>query len=252
MGMKFFLSDFHFGANTETDGLIFSQFENFCNLLSTEDELYILGDFFDFWIEYETVVQADFIELYSILQNTVKRGIKVFMVRGNHDFIRGKFWKKLGIEVFDKSIIFELNGKKFYCTHGDEVKGKRSITKLVLRNGFFQFLYKLLHPDFAIWLAGSLSELSRKKDLIAVKSEEKRKKKWRKRAFRFIDEKNCDVLIMGHSHIFDLAVSDGKIYANSGFWFDRPTFIAIEKNKIFLKEFCKNVEKDIILSEMEF
>ena len=250
--MKFFVSDFHFGANAKTDKLIFPQFETFCNSLSEDDELYILGDFFDFWIEYKTVARSEFVEIYSVLLDTKKRGVKIFLFRGNHDFFRGDFWKKFCTEIFDKSVKFEQNGKVFFCTHGDEIKRDfaHSIVRFIFRNAFFQFIYKLLHPDFAVYLANLFSELSRKKNAKKVKSEE-RKEKYRKCAFAFSGKKNCDILIAGHSHICDLVKFGDKIYANSGVWFERPTYILLDGNNLFLKEFCGDLQKDISLKEEE-
>jgi UDP-2,3-diacylglucosamine hydrolase len=252
MGMKFFVSDFHFGASGKKDNLSVSQFEEFCHSLPKGGELYILGDFFDFWMEYSSVVRADFVNIYSILLNTLKRGVKIFFVRGNHDFFRGKFLQNLGIKVFDSNISFDHGGKKVFCMHGDGLTGalKHSIMKFIMRNGFFQFLYGLLHPDFAIWLAQSCSELSRKKNRNAHSFDE-RKKKYRRCAFNFADKNACDILIIGHSHICDLVKVDGKIYANGGVWFEKPTYVLLDEKKVFLKEFGGDLRKDIILEEKE-
>lgn len=249
--MKFFVSDSHFGTIRQSDFPALSDFEDFCEKnLSDGDELYILGDFFDFWIEYKRFIPAKFIEVYKILLNTKNRGIKIFIVRGNHDFFRGNFFENLGFSVFDSEIEFTQNEKKIICLHGDNTSKNAKITKYVLRNGFFQFLYKILPPDFAVWLAESLSNLSRNKNKNIVKNETL-KKKWQKKAFNYLDKKNCDILIMGHSHIPDLTAKNNKIYANSGAWFEVPTYVVLEKNKILLKEFRRSAEKDIILIEKE-
>jgi UDP-2,3-diacylglucosamine hydrolase len=250
--MKYFVSDFHFGANARVDNLTFSRFETFCNSLLEGDELYILGDFFDFWIEYKTVARSDYVEIYFVLLDTKKRGVKIFLFRGNHDFFRGDFLKKFSAEIFDKDVKFEQNGKVFFCTHGDEIKNDSaySIIRFIFRNAFFQFLYKLLHPDFAVYLANLFSKLSQKKNAEKVKSEE-RKERYRKCAFEFLSKKNCDILIAGHSHICDLVKSGDKIYANSGVWFEKPTYILLDEKKLFLKEFCGDLQKDIILEEKE-
>lgn len=253
--MKYFVSDFHFGAKKPAEDLIVSQFENFCNSLSDGDELYILGDFFDFWIEYKSVVRADFALIYSILLSTKRRGIEIFMIRGNHDFIRGSFLESLGIKLFDKEVKFEQNGKKVFCAHGDEITGRlwRKIVARVFRNSFSQFFYKVLHPDFAIGLAQACSELSRNKSKSKKNDRsDERKQKYRECAFRLANTENYDLVILGHSHICDLAKAEEKIYANSGIWFERPTYLLLDEKKIFLKEFSGDLQKDIILEEKEF
>jgi len=252
--MRFFVSDFHFGTIGQSDFPALSNFKDFCEKnLSSDDELYILGDFFDFWIEYKNFVPAKFIEIFAILLNVKNRGIKIFIIRGNHDFIRGKFFENLGFYVFDKEIKFEQNGKNVLCIHGDGLSGNFAffVVKFILTNNFFQFLYKLLPSTFAVWLAETLSDLSRKKNKYEIKGEAK-KEKYRQYAFNFADKKSCDILIMGHSHVSDLTAKNNKIYANSGVWFELPTYVVLEENKILLKEFRESVEKDIILCEKEF
>lgn len=252
--MKFFVSDFHFGTIGRSDLPAKTNFESFCETnLSIDDELYILGDFFDFWMEYKSFVPAKFVEIYAILLNAKKRGIKIFFVRGNHDFIRGDFFENTGFKVFDKQIKFEQNGKKILCIHGDALS-KNIFYKAInffLTNGFFQFLYKLLPPFFAVWLAETSSNLSRRKNKYKL-NKKSWNEKYRKYAFNFAEKNKCDILIMGHSHISDLIARNDKIYANCGAWFESPTFILLDKNKIFLKEFRGGKEKDIILCEKEF
>jgi UDP-2,3-diacylglucosamine hydrolase len=249
---RYFVSDFHFGAKKEQDDIIIDSFEAFCSSLKDGSHLYILGDFFDFWIEHKYTVRADFIEIYSILTNVRKRGIEISMIRGNHDFIRGSFFKKNGIGIFDDKIEFEVNKKKVCCLHGDGISGDFTygFMKSIFRNSFFQFLYKTIHPTISIFLAQLVSKLSRKKNIKTVKSDA-RKEAYRKYALGFAEKFNFDILIMGHSHIPDLLKANGRIYANSGVWFEEPIYILFEENKLFLKKFCGDLSQDIILDEME-
>ena len=250
--LKYFVSDFHFGAGLAGDDKSLSRFERFCSSLSCDAQLYILGDFFDFWIENKYTVRLDFVEIYTLLVNAKKRGIKIFMIRGNHDFIRGSFFEKLGLEVFNDEIKFEIGEKKTCCIHGDGISRDffYSAMKFILRSAFFQFFYKTFHPTISIWLAQFASDLSRKKNKKTVKSAT-RKERYRKYALEFLEKRELDVLIMGHSHIFDLHKSSGKIYANCGAWFEKPTYVFFDGNKLFLKEFCGDIENDVILEETE-
>jgi UDP-2,3-diacylglucosamine hydrolase len=251
--MKYFVSDLHFGANAEDEKLAEFVFENFCNALPSDSELCILGDFFDFWIEYSSVVPAEFTRIYSVLLNTRKRGVKINFVRGNHDFFKGGFLKTLGVEIFDKNFCFEQNGKTFFCTHGDDIKSgiARFLLRFVMRNALCQFLYKLLPPFFAVKLMKTVSEWSRKKN-VGNANTLPRKEKYRNCAFRFVDKKRSHILIAGHSHICDLVRHGKKIYANCGIWSEKPTYIEIVEKKIFLKEFCgTDLCKDVVLEEKE-
>jgi len=250
--LKYFVSDFHFGAGLAGDDKSFAQFERFCSLLPCDAQLYILGDCFDFWIEHKYTVRLDFVKIYTVLINTKKRGVKIFMVRGNHDFIRGNFFEKLGFEVSNDEIKFETGVKKVCCIHGDGISRDffYSAMKFILRSAFFQFFYKTLHPTISIWLAQLASYLSRNKNKEDVKSAT-RKERYRKYALEFLEKHRFDVLIMGHSHIFDLYKAGGKIYANCGAWFEKPTYVSLYENKLFLKEFCGDIENDVVLEEVE-
>ncbi|MDR0304317.1 MAG: UDP-2,3-diacylglucosamine diphosphatase [Chitinispirillales bacterium] len=250
--LKFFVSDFHFGSNIIDDGISTSLFDRFCSSLPYGSNLYILGDLFDFWIEHRYTVRADFAKIYSIFINAKKHGIKIFIVRGNHDFMYGDFLKKLGIESINDMFEFEIAEKKVCCLHGDEIfeDPAYNVMKSVFRNKILQSLYKSIHPTFSISLAQSVSKLSRKKNKKSVTSFE-RKERYRKYAADFSNKKNYDILIMGHSHICDLVRINSKIYANSGVWFEKPTYVLIDENKIFLKEFFGDLESDAVLEEVE-
>jgi len=250
--LKYFVSDFHFGAGLAGDNESLARFERFCSSLPCDAQLYILGDFFDFWIEHKYTVRLDFAEIYTVLVNTKRRGVEIFMVRGNHDFIRGNFFEKLGVEVFDDATKFEIGAKKVCCIHGDGISKDffYNIMKFILKSACFQLFYKTIHPTVSIYLAQFASNLSRKKNKKTVKSAT-RKERYRKYALEFLEKRGLDVLIMGHSHIFDLYKSDGRIYANCGAWFEKPTYVLLDRNKLFLKEFGSDIQSDAVLEEME-
>ena len=53
--------------------------------------LFIVGDLFDFWIEYDRFIRADYFATLSRLAELVRGGTKVHYVSGNHDFALGPF-----------------------------------------------------------------------------------------------------------------------------------------------------------------
>lgn len=250
--LKYFISDFHFGAGRKSESAEILNFDKFCSSLPNDSHLYILGDFFDFWIEHKYTVRSDFVEIYSILINAKKRGIKISMIYGNHDFMHKNFMNKLGIEVYENKIEFETGDKKVCCLHGDGITGDLfyAAMKSIFRNKFLQSLYKTIHPTISIWFGQCVSKLSRKKNKKYVKFPS-RKERYRKYALNFAEKFGFDIMIMGHSHISDLFKTDKKIYANSGVWFENPTYVLLRENKLFLKEFCGGSQEDIILSETE-
>jgi UDP-2,3-diacylglucosamine hydrolase len=59
---------------------------NFLDSIKEEaSELYLLGDMFDFWFEYKSVVPKGHVRFLGKLAELVDRGIKVHFFIGNHD-----------------------------------------------------------------------------------------------------------------------------------------------------------------------
>jgi UDP-2,3-diacylglucosamine hydrolase len=48
-------------------------------------EVYLLGDIFDFWYEYKTVVPRGYVRLLGKLAELTDKGIKITMFKGNHE-----------------------------------------------------------------------------------------------------------------------------------------------------------------------
>ncbi len=90
-----FISDIHLGlqskeTETKKERLLvkFLEFaEDNCN------ELFIVGDLFDYWFEYKRVYQKGYFRTLTALQNLTESGIKVHYFIGNHDFFHKDFFE---------------------------------------------------------------------------------------------------------------------------------------------------------------
>jgi len=233
-----FISDQHLGLQTkeiedkkERKLVAFLKFaENNC------DELFMMGDLFDYWFEYKRVYQKGYFRTLTALQDISEKGIKIHYFIGNHDFLHKDFFaKEIGANVYYDSLETALNGKKFYLAHGDGLVkndyGYR-ILKAVLRNKITQWLYTWLHPDIGVAIASKASKSSRehtKKKNYGEQDgmlEEARKK---------IDE-GFQYVIFGHSHekvSFDY--KNGK-YINLGSWIDTPCYGKFDSNGFEIKD----------------
>lgn len=164
----YFISDVHLGSAGSAgndDRKIFKLRELFEQISGPQDRLFILGDLFDFWFEYRTVVQKEHLEMIGMLKSLRNKGVAVDLLVGNHDFWVGDFLsRELGITVHRQPLILEVSGKKMFLAHGDGFgKGDLGykVLKVVLRNPFTIWLYRLLHPDLAIPFAKWFSQVSR-------------------------------------------------------------------------------------------
>lgn len=131
------------------------------------DALFLLGDIFEFWIGYNSVVFSEHLPLLNQLQKMSDDGCQLYYVEGNHDFNIGAFFtEKLRCTVVPDQKIVTLGQQKIFICHGDlanpEAKGYL-LLRAFWRSGFLKFLSKIVPPDSAWRFGNYLCSLSRKK-----------------------------------------------------------------------------------------
>jgi len=233
MSKYYFLSDMHLG-NRNQDDLKEKRFISFLKQLPVDTAgLYLLGDIFDYWLEYKTVIFLQFFNVLSELKNVLGRGIKIYFVVGNHDFAAGNFFKKcLPIEIFYGPVSVELNGLRVFLHHGDGISprdvGYRRL-KRFLRYPLTKSVLRLIHPDFAIYLMHLLSGCSH---IYTDKINHGEKEA----IFDMAKQKlgaGYDAIICGHSH--EPVSKDG--YYNLGDWQEYFTYLYLEDKEFSLRKF---------------
>lgn len=203
MGEKkyYFFSDVHLGLHSRVEEKEKERkLVDFLNSIKTDAEkIFIVGDLFDCWIEYRKVVPKGYYRTLAKLNEIVEQGTEVNFFSGNHDFWLNTYLRDdVGLKMHSNHLETELDGKKFYITHGDGLsKGDvgYKIIKKILRSRVNQFLYSLLHPDFGIWLAQGSSKTSR--------SQEEDSSYGAKGMQEFAGKKiheGFDYVVMGHFH----------------------------------------------------
>ncbi|MFC1692085.1 UDP-2,3-diacylglucosamine diphosphatase [Candidatus Latescibacterota bacterium] len=127
--------------------------------------LYIIGDLFDFWFEYKSVVPNIAPQVVFELYNLVSDGTLVTLFAGNHDYWYGQYLQKnVGLNIQLNDLTVEHQGCTIYMHHGDGLYPRDigyRILKKVLRNKLSIFLFRLLHPDCARWFVELSSKTSR-------------------------------------------------------------------------------------------
>ena len=198
----FFFSDVHLGLQ---DSILEKEKEK--RLLSflsyvekNAEQVFIVGDLFDYWFEYKNVIPRGYHHVISKLAMMVEKGIKIHYIAGNHDFwLKDFFPNDLGIPVYKDPFGMTLMGKRFFFHHGDGLALHDTgylILKKILRSKISIFLYSLLHPDWTAPLAHGSSKTSRTytghKDFGETDG-----------MIKFSEEKfaeGYDIVIMGHRH----------------------------------------------------
>ena len=228
-----FISDIHLGLQDketeEKKEKLLVKFLRFAE--SSCDELFIVGDLFDYWFEYRRVYQKGYYRTLAALKDITERGIKLHYFIGNHDFLHRDFFsKEIGALMYHDPIEVTLNNKNFYIGHGDgmvENDNGYRLLKMILRNKFTQWLYSLIHPDLGIALASGTSKTSRgytaKKDYGEVDGLFE--------AARIKIDDGFDFVLFGHLHkrVFQ-EYKNGK-YINLGSWLDEPCYGIFSGNK---------------------
>ena len=188
------------------------------------DELYIVGDLFDYWFEYRKVYQKGYYRTLTALKDLCEAGVKIHYFIGNHDFLHRDFFEtEFGAILYHGPISVDLNGKRFFIGHGDgmvENDTGYNILKWIMRNSFFQWLYTLIHPDLGISLASRTSKSSReyttKKDYGELDGLYK--------SAKIKIEEGYDYVIFGHLHKRIFENYKNGIYINLGSWLDNPCY----------------------------
>lgn len=228
-----FISDIHLGLQSKSaENLKERLLVKFLNFAKDNcNELYIVGDLFDYWFEYKRVYQKGFFRTLTALQDLAESGIKIHYFIGNHDFMHLNFFKdEIGTIIYEDPISITLDGKKFFIGHGDGmVKNDLGyqILKKVLRNKAVQKMYSWIHPDIGISLASATSKTSRdytnKKNYGEVDG-------LLDSAKLKIDE-GYDYVIFGHLHQRCFTRYKNGIYINLGSWLDTPCYGIFKDNK---------------------
>jgi UDP-2,3-diacylglucosamine hydrolase len=241
----FFASDFHLGApnssiSKERERKIIRWLDS---IQEDAAAIFLVGDIFDFWFEYEKVIPKGFIPFISKISQLRDKNIPIYFFTGNHDlWMKDYFTEELGIPVFYDPIELKVGEKTIMVGHGDGLgPGDNSykFLKKVFVHPLSKWLFKWLHPDLGIKLAHAWSGHSR---ITNIKKDENRfldDGEWLWAYCKEVEkQKHHDLYIFGHRHLpLELRVSDTSIYYNLGEWVSQNTYLEYDENKVLLKTF---------------
>ena len=244
----YFASDNHLGAPNTAESL--PREKKFVRWLDQVKEdaaaIFLLGDLFDFWFEYNYVVPRGFTRTLGKLAELTDSGIPVYYFVGNHDlWMRGYFEEELNIPVFHKPQVFELNQKKFFIGHGDGLgpgdKGFKRMKK-VFTSPVAQWFFRWLHPDLGVRMAQYFSVKNRlisgDEDVTFLGEE----KEWLVQyAKRKLAQQHFDYFVFGHRHLpLEIDLSTTSKYVNLGDWISYYTYGVFDGVSLSLEYFEKD------------
>ncbi len=240
----YFASDNHLGAPTMEQSL--PREKKFVAWLdSIKDDaaaIFLMGDLFDFWFEYKTVVPKGFTRTLGKLAELSDAGIPIYYFVGNHDlWMNGYFEEELNIPVFHKPQQFNINNTSFFIGHGDglgpnDISFKRM--KKVFTSPVFKWLFKWLHPDLGMKIGQYLSVknkmISGNEDEIFLGED----KEWLAQyAKRKLEQQHYDYFVFGHRHLpLEINLNGKSTYMNLGDWITHYTYAFFDGEKLHLKK----------------
>ncbi|MCF0173402.1 MAG: UDP-2,3-diacylglucosamine diphosphatase [Bacteroidales bacterium] len=235
-GRCFFLSDLHLGhcgenaQKTERDFIHFLK-----NLPADTTAIYLLGDIFDFWLEYRKVVVKGHTRTLAALADCVEKGIEIYFIKGNHDWwTYGYLARETGVKVVERQPVeVEMGGKWFCLAHGDDLgprkPGFRIITFL-FKSKVCVTLLKMLPTSWIVSFAHKWSSSNRKKHLGKDYCYTPDSPLLHfARNYRSPEGHNIDYFIFGHFHTpTDLALPGGARMMVIGDWDKGPRYIEFD------------------------
>jgi len=239
----YFASDFHLGVpsleeSRKRERKIVKWLEHVSKDASA---IFLLGDLFDFWFEYQTTIPKGFIRFQGKLAELQDQGIPIHVFAGNHDlWFKDYFSTELGITIHHHLVELEVKDKKFLIGHGDGLgpgDAGFKFTKSIFTNPFFQWLFRWFHPDLGVKLASHLSKRNRIKN-----EDESFVSKENEALWQFANEVNkenkYDYFVFGDRHlVLELPVGDDSTYFNLGEWISQSNYLEFDGNKAILKSF---------------
>ncbi len=163
----YFASDFHLGVDAKfTSKEREKQIVRWLEHISSDAEaIYLVGDLFDFWFEYKTVIPKGYSRLLGKLAELRDRGVPIYFFTGNHDMWMFRYFEEeMGIPIYRQPITRKIGGKTFFIGHGDGLgpgdHGYKFLKK-IFANPICQWLFARLHPNFGMGMANFWSGKSR-------------------------------------------------------------------------------------------
>jgi len=198
------------------------------------DNLFILGDFFEFWHGYRHVVFSHCIPILTVLKEVAEKGVKIHFFAGNHEVSSGPALDEIAIFYADDTTL-EIDGRKFYLAHGDRLNPDDFLYHFwrgILRHRFTLKLIDLAPTGLTLKIADFLSTdtetiLNRKKFIPP--------QVFQKCANLLAGPDEIQTIVIGHFHqerqeSFP-AISKNRSLYILGDWFNERSYLLLENNR---------------------
>ena len=245
----YFLSDAHLGSRAISHRRM--QERRLVNFLDSikhkANSVFLLGDMFDFWFEYRTVVPRGYTRLLGKISELTDHGVEVHYFTGNHDlWMNNYLQRECGVIMHRTSSVVEIYGELFYLAHGDGLDTrdrKFMLLRSIFHNRTCQRLFAALHPRWGMAFGMLWAKHSRLKRMNGGEPPYMGENREHLVLFtkRYIQtHSNVDYFLYGHRHIeLDLQLTKKARMMILGDWITQFTYAVFDGEHLFLEEYVE-------------
>ncbi len=249
MKKVYFLSDAHLGSRAIAHRRTHERrLVNFLESIRTDAEaIYLLGDMFDFWYEYRTVVPKGYTRFLGKISELSDEGIEIHFFTGNHDlWVYDYFQEECGMILHTGPVTTEIFGKVFYLAHGDGL-GDPDRHFRILRSMFhsdtLRRVFSCIHPRWSMpfglnWAKRSRLKREDGKEPDYMGEDKEHLVLYTKEYLE--NHPNINYFIYGHRHIMlDLMLSSTARVTVLGDWITQFSFAVFDGETFYLDQFTE-------------
>lgn len=231
-----FISDVHLGgfSKDENNRIEAELIEliNYCQ--RGKIRMAVLGDLFDYWMEYPNYVPKLGKKLLDRFESFNKQLGPTLFITGNHDNWTRNHLNDRGFILEHEHADLTLNGKNIMALHGDGLAGaeyqlpRPPMHRLMRSPQFVRLYQKLLSPKTGITIMKYFSRLTRYLDW---NQKPNKLNQWAKQQ---LDQSHFDVIICGHDHIPRKKQFTFGTYINLGNFYQHRTMAYFSEGEFSL------------------
>ncbi|MDZ7693092.1 MAG: metallophosphoesterase family protein [Balneolaceae bacterium] len=232
-----FLSDAHLGGfSHEKNEEIERQLIHLLDYCQQNNiKLFVLGDLFDYWMEYPNHVPELANQLNARFKSYNKTLGPTLYITGNHDNWTRSYFEEIGFRVEPDYRFIKAGEQKLLLLHGDGLlNGQQNLRRppmhRLLRNKIFISYYqKVLPPAAGLWVMKWFSRLNRL--FGGIREDEIPLNRW---AEKTLEESDKDIIICGHDHFPRKKKFRFGTYLNLGTFYKHQTVALYNNNHVDL------------------
>ncbi|MEW6990713.1 UDP-2,3-diacylglucosamine diphosphatase [Colwelliaceae bacterium 6441] len=228
--VTYFIADLHLAQNRPDITACFLTFLK--NEAIHAQALYILGDLFEYWIGDDD--DSLFIqEVAEGLNELNKKGVEIFYIHGNRDFLLGKrYAKQAGMTLLPEVYVIDLYGEKVAIMHGDTLC-TRDVDYQAFRKKSRSWWWQAIVKSLPLFVRRKMAEnyrsqsaeatAQKSQDIMDVTEGE---------VVNYLERYDCQLMIHGHTHRPNIH----KIRANNqeaqrivlGDWYEQGSWLKFD------------------------